>query len=306
MNINSVLGQEIDLVLNQAVSIKEALRIADLSSGVGIAGDANNSAAIQVVKGASAPGWPIGLLFDADYISGGRADSGYPISPGGKAILSNTTSLQLQCFLCLDGMNGGFSEAAITLPTTGSGIWFGANGSRGRISSNGNTIAIIGTNTAPITLDGSNFDVQINSTNAHDIYSPLVPAGWVYNDVIPSVATGPAGSSAINTSNYGAYMQCNTTPTGSGGACVNLFAVNLAMADNTHVWGLNPALGDGPGPPSARSAVRLSVQSLISRRRTLLQTAHRFLVSPSYSITLGLVNKLLLCRSVPLETATGV
>src|SRR6516165_4520669 len=63
MNINSVLGQEIDLVLNQAVSIKEALRIADLSSGVGIAGDANNSAAIQVVKGASAPGWPIGLLF---------------------------------------------------------------------------------------------------------------------------------------------------------------------------------------------------------------------------------------------------
>jgi hypothetical protein len=48
MNINSVLGQEIDLDLNQAVSIKEALRIADLSSGAGIAGDANNSAAIQV------------------------------------------------------------------------------------------------------------------------------------------------------------------------------------------------------------------------------------------------------------------
>jgi hypothetical protein len=40
MNINSVLGQEIDLVLNQAASIKEALRIADLSSGAGLWGDA--------------------------------------------------------------------------------------------------------------------------------------------------------------------------------------------------------------------------------------------------------------------------
>ena len=63
----------------------------------------------------------------------------------------------------------------------------------------------------------------------------------------------PAGSTAINTNNYGAYMQCNSTPSGPGGQCVNLFSVNLAMANNTRVWGLNPALGDGPGPPSART-----------------------------------------------------
>jgi hypothetical protein len=56
------------------------------------------------------------LSFNADFIGGGRSDLNYPISAGGKAILSDTTSLQLTCFLCLDGMGGGFSEAAITLP----------------------------------------------------------------------------------------------------------------------------------------------------------------------------------------------
>jgi hypothetical protein len=136
MSINSVLGEEIDLAVNQAVSVKEALRIVDLSSGFGVAGDANNSAAIQVLKGNPAPGWPIGLSFNSDFIGGGRSDLGYPISPGGKGIVSNTTGLQLQCFLCLDGMAGGFSEAAITLPTNSEGVWFGADGSGGRLSPN--------------------------------------------------------------------------------------------------------------------------------------------------------------------------
>jgi hypothetical protein len=58
---------------------------------------------------------------------------------------------------------------------------------------------------------------------------------------------------AINTNNYGAYMQCYSTPSGPGGQCVNFFSINLAMANNSRVWGLNPALGDGPGPPSART-----------------------------------------------------
>jgi hypothetical protein len=89
------------------------------------------------------------LSFNADYIGGGHSDLNYPISPGGKGIVSNTTSLQLTCFLCLDGMGGGFSEAAITLPTNSEGIWFGADGSGGRVSPN--IITIPGTIRLPNT-----------------------------------------------------------------------------------------------------------------------------------------------------------
>jgi hypothetical protein len=110
------------------------LRIVDLSSGAGIAGDANNSGAITVLKGSSAPGWPVGMSFSADYIAGARSDSNYPIVAGGKGIVSYTTSLRLQCFLCLDGMSGGFSIAGVTLPPASptvpvsKGISFGTTG----------------------------------------------------------------------------------------------------------------------------------------------------------------------------------
>ena len=114
--------------------------------------------------------------------------------------------------------------------------------------------AVMGSNTAPIATDGSNFNVQNSSTNAYSMYSVLVPAGWMYNDAIRSAAVVPSGSTAINTNNYGAYMQCNSTPSGSGGQCVNVFSVGVTMVDNSRMWGLNPTLNDGASNvPSART-----------------------------------------------------
>jgi hypothetical protein len=199
MSINSVLGEEIDLAVNQAVSVKEALRIVDLSSGAGVAGDANNSAAIQVLKGNPAPGWPIGLSFNSDFIGGGRSDLGYPISPGGKAILSNTTSLQLTCFLCLDGMGGGFSEAAITLPTNSEGIWFGADGSGGRVSPN--IITIPGTIRLPNTPPQPVVDLTPNPRPVNGLYATGSGAKF---SICPDLfgSTTPCPSGPIYTSFY--------------------------------------------------------------------------------------------------------
>jgi hypothetical protein len=109
--------------------------------------------------------------------------------------------------------------------------------------------------TAAITADGAIINAQNNrNVSAFNIYSTVVPAGWNYNDGIRSVMTVPAGSTAINTNNFGAYMQCSSTPSGPGGQCVNVFTVGQTAVNNSRMWGLNPTLNDGTSnTPSART-----------------------------------------------------
>lgn len=127
-------SHEFDLFCFQPCTIKEGIRIVDLSSAAGTLTDANNSGYIRIAKGDTAPGMPYGIVFSSNY-NAGFTDAGFPISTGGAAIFLSAPTAQLYAILDGSALGGGCTIACALLPANNPGVWFGAAGGGGKINS---------------------------------------------------------------------------------------------------------------------------------------------------------------------------
>jgi hypothetical protein len=142
--------------------------------------------------------------------------AGYPIAAGGRAIVSNTSSLQLQCFLCLDGMGGGFSIAGVTLPLASVAIPISKGISFGTVGEGGQIISATGAN-------GGRVEFGNNATFFTFAGMPGSAAVFVAKGTTDGqlgIYGTSTGYTSINTANTGATNFTITLPSATGTAMV--------------------------------------------------------------------------------------
>ncbi|MGG2044131.1 hypothetical protein [Burkholderia gladioli] len=205
--IGAAVAMEADIETHSPVLIRNGLRIADENqSGGTVTHGSIEDAAIAIVTDTTVgnPGFNVGIQF-------GEAEQGFPqywpILSGGTLIQASNPSVQLAYGLDLSKSTGGFSKAAIALPpnTAGNGLWWGASGAGGRISSSATSGA------GSITFTGSGTTINNNSGG------PILNVGG-------STGADMINSGYLTEASLTGYVYCN----GASARCTASTSVGLA------------------------------------------------------------------------------
>lgn len=101
-------------------------------------------------------------------------------------------------------------------------------------------------NSNTFTTDSARFTYQGNSTTAYNIYSPVVPPGWYFSDIIRSTLVMGNSSTVQQGAAIGAYTlnQAPRNVAGNERNAIGLYILGINSVDNSRTWGINTACGD--------------------------------------------------------------
>jgi hypothetical protein len=101
-------------------------------------------------------------------------------------------------------------------------------------------------NSNTFTTDSARFTYQANSTSAYNIYSPVVPPGWYFSDIVRSTLVVGNNSTVQQGAAIGAYTLNQAPRNVSGGErnAIGLYVLGINAVDNSRTWGINTTCGD--------------------------------------------------------------